>query len=115
MPLRARVGRHARTGAQCQNWVADQQTVIALLNLISAPDGGAEASIAGRVVGGLSSDALYHAILRFQKRNSPARQSGFVDPGDAVLARMDLLASRPSKVAPPPCPNDFSQSFEIEA
>ena len=116
MPLRARVGRHARTGAQCQNWVADQQTVIALLNLIPALDGGAEASIAGRVVGGLSSDALYNAILRFQKRYSPARQSGFVDPGDAVLARMELLTLRPSKVvARAPCPNDFSKSFEIEA
>ena len=114
MPLQARVGRHARTGAQCQNWVADQQTVIALLNLIPALDGGAEASIAGRVVGGLSSDALYNAILRFQKRYSPARQSGFVDPGDAVLARMELLTLRPSK-ARAPCPNDFSKSFEIEA
>lgn len=96
MPLRARVGRHATTGAQCQNWVEDQQTVIALLNLIPALDGGAEASLAGRVVGGISSDALYGAILRFQKRYFPARQSGFVDPGDAVLARMEQLALRPT-------------------
>lgn len=96
MPLRGRVGRHATTGAQCQNWVEDQQTVIALLNLIPAVDGGAEAGIAGRVVGGISSDALYGAILRFQKRYFPARQSGFIDPGDAVLARMEQLASRPT-------------------
>src|SRR3954468_23573860 len=96
MPLRARVGRHAKTGAQCQNWVEDQQTVIALLNLIPAIDGGAEASLAGRVVGGISGDALYDAILRFQKRYFPAQQSGFVDPGDAVLARMEQLASRPT-------------------
>ena len=40
--------------------------------------------------------ALYGAILRFQKRYFPARQSGFIDPGDAVLARMEQLASRPA-------------------
>jgi hypothetical protein len=96
MPLRARVGRHAKTGAQCQNWIEDQQTVIALLNLISALDGGAEASLAGRVVAGLSSDALYNAILRFQKRYFPTQQSGFIDPSDAVLARMEQLALHPT-------------------
>ncbi len=67
MSLRGRVGRHANTGAQCQNWVEDQQTVIALLNLIPVSDGGAGASLTGRVVAGVSSDALFNAILRFQK------------------------------------------------
>src|SRR3954468_20750232 len=94
MTLRARVGRHAKTGAQCQNWVEDQQTVIALLNLIPTLDGGAQAGLAGRVVGGISSDALYNAILRFQKKHFPTQQSGFVDPGDAALARMEALAYR---------------------
>jgi hypothetical protein len=55
MPLRGRVGRHANSGVQCQNWLEDQQTVIALLNLIPAADGGAEASLAGRVVAGIAS------------------------------------------------------------
>jgi hypothetical protein len=74
--LRGRVGRHANTGAQCQNWAEDQQTVIALLNLIPATDGGAQASLAGRVVAGLSSDALYNAILRFQKNIFPHYKLG---------------------------------------
>jgi hypothetical protein len=93
-PLRGRVGRHANTGAQCQNWVEDQQKVIALLNLIPAADGGPEASITGRVVAGESSDALFKAILRFQKKYFPTQQSGFVDPGSAVLAQMEMLALR---------------------
>jgi hypothetical protein len=97
MPLRARVGRHANTGAQCQNWVEDQLQVIMSLNFIPAADGGAEASLTtDRVVAGISSDALYKAILRFQKQHFPAQQSGFVDPGGAVMARMEMLASRPT-------------------
>ena len=100
MPLRGRVGRHANTGVQCQNWLEDQQTVIALLNLIPAADGGAEASLAGRVIAGISSDALFKAILRFQKQYFPAQQTGFVDPGGPVLTRIEMLASRPTAAAP---------------
>jgi hypothetical protein len=97
MPLRARVGRHAKTGAQCQNWVEDQLIVIMLLNFIPGADGGAEESLhTDRMVAGISSDALYNAILRFQKQHFPAQQSGFVEPGGAVLARMEMLASRPT-------------------
>jgi len=81
--------------------VDDQQTVIALLNLIPAADGGAEASPAGRVVPGISSDALYQAILRFQKKYFPAQQSGFVDPSSPVLERMEALSSRPTAALKP--------------
>ena len=104
MPLRARVGRHANTGVQCQNWLEDQQTVIALLNLIPAAEGGAQASLAGRVVAGLASDALYKAILRFQKQYFPRQQTRFVDPGGAVLAKMETLALRPTAVPTPATP-----------
>ncbi|MHC2336546.1 hypothetical protein [Bradyrhizobium sp. USDA 4454] len=102
MPLRGRVGRHATTGAQCQNWADDQQTVIALLNLIPTTDGGASASIAGRVVPGVSSDSLYKAILRFQEQHFPKQKSGFVDPGGVVLARLEQLAARPAPAPTPP-------------
>jgi hypothetical protein len=95
-PLRGRVGRHANTGAQCQNWLEDQQTIIGLLNRIPPTDGGPETSLGGRVVAGIASDALYKAILRFQKQYFPAQQPGFVDPGGAVLAKMETLASRPT-------------------
>ena len=96
MPLRARVGRHASTGAQCQNWVEDQQIVTALLNLIPRNDGGAEAGIAGRVVGGIASDALCSAILTFQKKYFPAHQTGFVEPTGVAIAKLEELAARPS-------------------
>ena len=100
MPLRARVGRHAKTGAQCQNWVDDQLLVIMWLNFIPAADGGAGGSLpTDRVIAGIASDALYHAILRFQKQHFPAQQSGFVEPGGAVQARMQMLVSQQ---APPP-------------
>ena len=104
MPLRARVGRHANTGVNCQNWEDDQQTVIALLNLISTAQGGAQASITGRVVRGIASDALYKAILRFQKQYFPGQQTGFVDPGGALLAKMETLAMGPTAAPTPAAP-----------
>jgi hypothetical protein len=100
MGLKARVGRHAKTGMQCQNSVDDQMNVIILLNLIPAADGGAGGGIpVNRVVGGISSQALYDAILRFQKKYFPAQQSGFVEPGGAVYARLLTLVS-PAAPAP---------------
>jgi hypothetical protein len=99
--LRGRVGRHANTGAQCQNWVEDQQTVIALLNLIPVADGGTGASLTGRVVPGVSSDALFNAILRFQKQRFPTQQTGFIDTSGPVLGLMITLAARPT-AAPKP-------------
>jgi len=103
MPLRGRVGRHVKTGAHCQNWKGDQEVVIALLNRIPVADGGAGGSLAGRVIGGLASETLFQAILRFEKQHSPGNQTGFVEPGGAVLARMEMLASRPP-TAPAPTP-----------
>ena len=108
MPLRGRVGRHANTGVQCQNWLEDQQTVIALLNLIAAADGGAEAGLAGRLVAGIASDALCNAILRFQKQYFPGQQTGFVDPGGPVLTHMEMIALRPS-AAPTPAVGQWGE------
>ena len=70
--------------------------MIALLNAIAAADAGAAGSLAGRVIAGVASDALYAAILRFQKQHFPAYQTGFVEPGGPLLARLETLASRPS-------------------
>ena len=93
-----RVGRDAKTRAQYQNWnaVKDQLQVIMLLDFIPASDGGAGGGLStDRVVPGRASDALCDAILRFQKQHfPPAQQSGFVDPGDAVITRMEKLAWR---------------------
>ncbi len=116
MALRARVGRHTKSGMrECQNWADDQQTVIALLNRISAADGGAGGSLAGRIVAGISSDALYRAITKFEDKHFPGQRSGFLDPGGAMLARMEaLIAGRTT--APPavtPVPHPACEPVEV--
>jgi hypothetical protein len=100
MPLRGRVGRRAHTGRHCQNWKEDQRTVISLLNRIPIADGGAEGTLNVPVISGLASDGLYSSILFFEKRHFPGRPSGIVEPGGLVLAKLELLATRPA--APPP-------------
>jgi hypothetical protein len=116
MPLRARVGRHANTGVHCQNVVEDQLWVIMELNLIPTADGGAQGSLTDDLVrAGVASDALYNAILRFQKKQFPAQQSGFVDPGGAVLARMEMLAERAPPVAPAAAPKPSGQWGEFKS
>ncbi len=108
MSLRGRVGRHANTGVQCQNWKEDQQAVIALLNKIPIADGGAEGSIKAPVVPGLASDGLFSSILYFQKKHFPGTPSGFVDPGGPLLAQMETLASRaPATPAAPARPGQW--------
>ncbi|WP_342359717.1 hypothetical protein [Terrarubrum flagellatum] len=102
MPIRARVGRHANTGRQCQNWKDDQETVIKLLNAIPADKGGAAGSIGGRVIGGISSDALYQAILLYQSQNFPGGQTGFVEPGGPMIAKLGLPAPKPAPAPPKP-------------
>src|SRR5215471_15384176 len=95
MPLRARVGRHTRLGGRhCQNWAEDQQTIIDLLNHIPAANGGAGGKLNGRIIVGISSQALSQAISHFEDRNFPGQRSGFVDPGGAMLKRMEELAAR---------------------
>ena len=98
MPLKGRVGRHANTGKQCQNWRDDQQTVIALLNRIPIADGGAEGTLKPPVVAGYAAEGLYTSILYYQKKQFPSAQTGYVDPSGPVLAKLQSLASQP----PPP-------------
>jgi hypothetical protein len=95
MSLRARVGRHTKLGGRhCQNWAQDQQTIIDLLNRIPIADGGAGGKLNGRIIVGMSSQALYQAISQFEDRHFPGQRSGFVDPGGAMLKRMEELAAR---------------------
>jgi hypothetical protein len=111
VPLKARVGRHTKAGQRhCQNWVADQTTVIGLLNQIAMSDGGAEGMldgrIRGRMVAGMASDALYAAISRFEDMYFPGQRSGYVDPGGRMLKRMEELANRAAASAwPDPAPS----------
>jgi len=100
MSIRGRVGRHTNSqGKQCQNWENDQRTVIDLLNRIPVTDGGAGGSLAGRVIPGVASDALYDAIRRFEEKYFLRQHNGFVDPGGAMLRRMEQLAARPAAKA----------------
>lgn len=100
MPLKARVGRHAKTGRNCQNWKKDQEHVIKLLNKISIDNGGAGGAIKAPVIAGYASQQLYTAILYFQNKHFPVTPSGFVDPGGPVLAKMEALAAA-ARPAPP--------------
>jgi hypothetical protein len=108
MPLKGRVGRHASDGRQCQNWKADQQTVIDLLNRIPVTDGGTAGSLSGGIVAGLASTTLYQAILAFEKKHFAGQAKGFVDPAGAVLAKLEALANRPPP-APAPTPRPANQ------
>jgi hypothetical protein len=95
MALRARVGRHTKLGGRhCQNWAEDQQTIIDLLNRIPVADGGTGGKLNGRIIVGMSSDALYRAISQFEDKHFRGQRSGFVDPGGAMLKRMEELAAR---------------------
>lgn len=97
MGIRARVGRHFHLQErQCQNWADDQRIITALLNLIPVEDGGAGGKLGGKIIGGISSDDLYKAILHFEDFHFPGQRSGFVDPNGAMLKRLDDLAARPS-------------------
>ena len=101
MSIRARVGRHTRSGGRhCQNWADDQRTVIDLLNRISVADGGAGGGLGGRIVAGICDDALYGAISQFEDKYFPGQHSGFLDPGGAMLKRMEQLAGRAASAGP---------------
>jgi|ERR1700735_539774 len=67
MPIRARVGRHTRSGGgHCQNWADDQKVIIDLLNSIPRTSGGTQGSLNPRIVAGICSNELYAAISAFE-------------------------------------------------
>lgn len=114
MPLRGRVGRHADTGRQCQNWKEDQQTVIALLNKTPIADGGAEGTLKPPVVSGYAADGLFSSILYFQKKQFSGVPSGFIDPGGPVLAKLESLGSRPAPAPAKPGQWDNIKSGSVD-
>jgi hypothetical protein len=87
--------------------------VIALLNRIPVSDGGAGGSLNGRIVAGLSSDALYRAITRLEDKHFPGQRSGFADPGGLMLQRMEELAARTASV-PPPAPPEAAKEDSLD-
>ena len=100
MPLRARVGRHTRQeGRHCQNWPDDQRIVIGLLNRVSVDAGGAEGRLSKPVISGICSDELYRAISTFEDKYWAGQRSGYVDPGGAMLKRMEELAAKSAVVS----------------
>lgn len=106
MSLRGCVGRYTREdGRHCQNWPDDQLTVIDLLNSVAPYDGGAggslDGNINGRLVAGISSDALYRAISQFEDTQFPGQCTGVVAPDSLLLRRLEeLSACTPIGAAP---------------
>jgi hypothetical protein len=90
---KGRVGRHTRQhGSHCQNDPQDQEIVMDLLNRIPIASGGAGGALKGPIKSGVCSDDLYRAISKFEDKYFPGQRSGFVDPGGAMLKRMEELA-----------------------
>lgn len=94
-----------RNGKQCHNRVADQQTVMDLLNRIPFSSGGAMQLGGVRTVfdpprPGIASRQLHQAILHFQKTNQHEGLfvDGHVDPGYRCIQLMQEMAAQP-KVA----------------
>ena len=109
MPIRARVGRHTRSGGgHCQNWADDQKVIIDLLNSIPRTSGGTQGGLNPRIVAGICSNELYAAISAFEDKYWPGQRSGYIDPGGAMYQKLALLAapaaSPPAAAAPPPPP-----------
>jgi hypothetical protein len=103
MPIRARVGRHTRSGGgHCQNWADDQKAIIDLLNRIPRTSGGTQGGLNPRIVAGICSDELYAAISAFEDKYWPGQRSGFVDPGGLLYQKLATLAA--PAAAPPPAP-----------
>jgi hypothetical protein len=99
--VRGRVGRHTQDrGRQCQNYPADQWTVIDLLNRITFADGGAQGGLSKHIISGTSSDELYRAISSFEDKQFRGSRRGYVDPGGAMLKRMKNLAVASAQIAP---------------
>ena len=114
MPLRGSVGKHTRSGGlvDVQCWSDDQKTVIDLLNRIPDTDGGAGGTLSSEHVrSGICSDALYHAIQKFEDKHFHNQHSGFVDPvrtqGKQLFDRMEELAKRPAPKPAPESPLDI--------
>ena len=102
MPIRARVGRHTRSGGgHCQNWADDQKAIIDLLNRIPRTSGGTQGGLNPRIVAGICSDELYAAISAFEDKYWPGQRSGYVDPGGVLYQKLATLAA---PAAPPPAP-----------
>ena len=112
MTLKARVGRHAKTGGRhCQNWSEDQTKIVVLLNKMSVQSGGAGGSLNPRVIAGIAGDDLFRAILLFEEKHFPGQRSGFVDPGGLMLKRLEALAagsvSPPQQASQAPAPGEI--------
>jgi hypothetical protein len=93
MSIRARVGRHNKSGGRhCQNWADDQAIVVSLLNQIPQEQGGADGELHPRLVAGIASDDLFAAILRFEDKHFRGQRSGFIDPGGPMFRKLESLA-----------------------
>jgi hypothetical protein len=89
MDIQASVGR--RQGRNSQNRALDQEIVRTFLNRIPAAQGGAGGSLRERIVDGMCSDALYEAILRFQRVHLGVQADGHIDPHGRTITSLNRL------------------------
>ena len=100
MPIRARVGRHTRSGGgHCQNWADDPKVIIDLLNSIPRTSGERKAGSI-RASSRAFSNELYAAISAFEDKYWPGQRSGYIDPGGAMYQKLALLAAPPLRPRP---------------
>jgi len=87
-----------RNGAQCANFLVDQNTVMFLLNSIPSTSGGSlfptGPTLFKAARNGFCDPALSEAIRRFQQANG-LKAGGVVDPGVPTSARLRALAHAP--------------------
>src|SRR5260370_18125555 len=79
---------------------APQRTVIDLLNPIPVTDGGAGGSLAGRVIPGAASAALYAPIRRFAETGLPGSTKPKAPCAYPTLSRPPRTGPLPQKPTP---------------
>lgn len=91
--LKGNVGR--RPHRHCMNHIADQLAVQMLLNAIPKHFNGTGGDLKIHAVAGICPDALYDAILKFQRSSvGSINADGIVEPGGTTLLFLNRLADQ---------------------
>ncbi len=112
--IKANVGR--RPHRHCMNHVSDQVAVQMLLNAIPQHLGGTGGTLAIKPIGGICPDALYNAIVKFQRTNvGSITADGIVEPTGTTFLFLNRLADQhfPATI-PHTKPQDFDRALDVK-